>query len=1008
VHSGSEEADALKTEIVKYKEGWFTAACPGDLVVRLLSSARTVSEPLRLEIEIYNICQGCSVAIPEKATVVIGDYGVERRHFAQFATQLSSEITCPGSAIVNVELKPKTSSNKIANLPAKLEVMILDPHGNQHPWGSAIVDFPYHAYRPVFWTGKRRYNFLAIGFPGAGKTTYITSLSSALSVSNDQRLPRDIGQGRGHNTKAITKYDLSSLLDDASIGVNFWDTWGICEGETCQFRDFLEEFLQNLTDGKVPDGFHLKEYDAQKGIFNEMGGHQMFLEAHRMHGVLFFMRYEHSVREPEKSLAKKYVAKISELGYSTMVVLTWLQKACEKNNTLACKTERVAKVSKALDVPPSTIFPFTRGSVTLLGYKDSTVSMYGLKILQTAMDNADQFSRSMELAHQKSIRERAEKEAQEQADRKEAQKMVGTGPQWGDSVHAALAEVSVLWNFSPEGQVLVRSAGCSTAILVFFVCSWKFGALRVSVGDVPEWRRREVHVDLWLRVLVGLLVLCSLAIAVLPGARSSMIPSQWEMHSSRDCSSESLLLQAPKHGKPSEADCRAQCDARWDCSFASWSSSSCSLYSQCLQVSKSQFKLFQKSSDARWQLGPLLISNLLSLLFPSMSGLAMCLVLASAGWSLVTSGLEFGVAAALSATSLILQFAGNQQLQERKMHVQKDESAKNVRQREIEQKLWKEVRSWGKTAMRKSRQAVLADLLISLIILGILSLLIINGAFAASGRNSYNLLNIVSQLLVGVDVNAGMRALWLVLGVCMSAKPCILAIHKFERGFRGLAHNPLDEIVSAMESVADRAWEIEQLLDQEAENAAVEDGKSSALAVKGTPNAAVKAGLLNKAKHHLQAYASRLQSDPSTAFDRDDLLTELAKATEDAGSAMGGAAVDICKKVAFAVSGGWIGVGAAVGATVASHGRASSSAEASAATESLALVEDGDGVQRRATKGQRRRHAPPAVRNIDLTLRDRRTCYADGHTDRRQKDDRRYAEGQPDRSQKDKRSDAAF
>ena len=86
--------------------------------------------------------------------------------------------------------------------------------------------------------------------------------------------------------------------------------------------------------------------------------------------------------------------------------------------------------------------------------------------------------------------------------------------------------------------------------------------------------------------------------------------------------------------------------------------------------------------------------------------------------------------------------------------------------------------------MRKSRQAVLADLLISLIILGILSLLIINGAFAASGRNSYNLLNIVSQLLVGVDVNAGMRALWLVLGVCMSAKPCILAIHKFERGPR--------------------------------------------------------------------------------------------------------------------------------------------------------------------------------------------------------------------------------
>ena len=31
-----------------------------------------------------SLLQGCSVAIPEKATVVIGDYGVERRHFAQF------------------------------------------------------------------------------------------------------------------------------------------------------------------------------------------------------------------------------------------------------------------------------------------------------------------------------------------------------------------------------------------------------------------------------------------------------------------------------------------------------------------------------------------------------------------------------------------------------------------------------------------------------------------------------------------------------------------------------------------------------------------------------------------------------------------------------------------------------------------------------------------------------------------------------------------------------------
>ena len=46
----------------------------------------------------------------------------------------------------------------------------------------------------------------------------------------------------------------------------------------------------------------------------------------------------------------------------------------------------------------------------------------------------------------------------------------------------------------------------------------------------------------------------------------------------------------------------------------------------------------------------------------------------------------------------------------------------------------------------------------------------------------FNLLNMVSQLALGIDANAGMRALWLVVGVCLSAKPCLVAMRKFERG----------------------------------------------------------------------------------------------------------------------------------------------------------------------------------------------------------------------------------
>ena len=131
--------------------------------------------------------------------------------------------------------------------------------------------------------------------------------------------------------------------------------------------------------------------------------------------------------------------------------------------------------------------------------------------------------------------------------------------------------------------------------------------------------------------------------------------------------------------------------------------------------------------------------------------------------------------------------------------------------------------------------------------------------------------------------------------------------------FRAAAYSPLDEMTNAMESAADRTWEIEQLLEQET-GGQLTDAGSAALAMQEGGHQGdhlardvriVKARLLNEAKQHLQGYAAQLQTDPGASFDRDDLLTELAKATDDAGAAAGGAAADLCRKVALVVSGGW-------------------------------------------------------------------------------------------------------
>ena len=112
--------------------------------------------------------------------------------------------------------------------------------------------------------------------------------------------------------------------------------------------------------------------------------------------------------------------------------------------------------------------------------------------MQTAMENAnDHFAKSMEIAHQKALKEQAEKEAREEAKRKEAEQIVGTGPELGDSVRTAFTEFSFLWEGASEQGVLMRSlAYCTTFVAM---CTFRVlcGPFWIVVGNVPEWRRRE-------------------------------------------------------------------------------------------------------------------------------------------------------------------------------------------------------------------------------------------------------------------------------------------------------------------------------------------------------------------------------------------------------------------------------------------------------------------------------------------------------------------------------------
>ncbi|CAE8591178.1 unnamed protein product, partial [Polarella glacialis] len=128
-----EEYAALNYEMIRYEESWFvfTKACPGSLLVHLKSPRIRVSQTLRLEIEISNICEECSHEIPAGSRVTVADYTTdgERPYFVVASIPLKEKMRCATSQVVTLELRPRAACSTFSCLPAKLALRVLDPNG---------------------------------------------------------------------------------------------------------------------------------------------------------------------------------------------------------------------------------------------------------------------------------------------------------------------------------------------------------------------------------------------------------------------------------------------------------------------------------------------------------------------------------------------------------------------------------------------------------------------------------------------------------------------------------------------------------------------------------------------------------------------------------------------------------------------------------------------------------------------------------------------------------------
>lgn len=303
-----------------------------DLQVGLPPDAAVgLKDVFTLNIHIHN--NGVEQPIPAGTLMTVSD-PQHPPFFMPKTVQLKEDILGGSHNTVSVTLKPRGASTSIADVPTMLHVSIISPSGEPVVPLGHTVGMPLDAYSKHF--EGVPLNFLMIGFPGVGKTTFFKSSATALSrlvqeVSN-------IGGGDGHVTKKITLYRLRDWGTRANVLINLWDTWGITK------ESFTLELVEKLCFGRVPDGYHMQEYARSRAY---LATNETLIT---MDAVLFFIRATQSKDDELLQRMKQYVHRLTDLGYSSLIIVSWLNEVSVEDHDGI-----IAAIADALQLPTSRV-----------------------------------------------------------------------------------------------------------------------------------------------------------------------------------------------------------------------------------------------------------------------------------------------------------------------------------------------------------------------------------------------------------------------------------------------------------------------------------------------------------------------------------------------------------------------------------------------------------------------------------------------------------------------------
>jgi len=295
--------------------------------------------PILMDIRNY-----LSRSIPANSAIVFraDGYLVPMRHI------IRKEIPSMDRQTLEFELHPSAESS-LQTLPEFITVNIVDNHGLDLPVEYDRIRLPLEYFVGDLVRMKpadrrvRAFNTLVFGVIGAGKSSWINSIVTALSHQVENQLA-SVGGTSGHVTTQLVRYRLYNIPDVPEVPLNLWDSWGVT------LSNYDEEFIGALLKGDVPSGFKIAStYSPRDNTVNNATDYPLSRE---MHAVVIVV--PQAITEDSDMLQKMQKVVQQMIEYNPVIVVTHMDEVSEEAH------HRVqSQIAKEFRVPENRIHLLT-------------------------------------------------------------------------------------------------------------------------------------------------------------------------------------------------------------------------------------------------------------------------------------------------------------------------------------------------------------------------------------------------------------------------------------------------------------------------------------------------------------------------------------------------------------------------------------------------------------------------------------------------------------------------